>query len=350
MFELDRCATTMIGSVPYTSPDEAFAALDEYPLSIPAWPQLPKRSFREAMIPQYAESFPGITFDDAEGKVFVDRSKDLLNDIATFYENALAESTDPFAVTDEHALGLHAFLQRLEAGDTRPPLIKGQVTGPLTFGLGLNDQDLKAVWFDPEYRDVVLKGLTMKALWQLGELSKLAENVILFFDEPTLSALGTPAYISVQDDDVIASLNEVINAVQAKGAKVGVHCCGNMDWGLLARTDVDIMSFDAYFYGERLALYPEAIEAHLAKGGYLAWGIVPTAGHTADEVPVDDETADSLRQKLEALVSVFLGKGVNEDRLRRQMILTPSCGMGTLAPDNARKVLELLAGLGNALR
>ena len=349
MFELEKYATTMIGSVPYASPDDAFAALDEWPLSIPAWPQLPKRSFREAMIPQYAERFPGITFEDAEGKVFVDLSKDLLNDIAAFYENALAGSTDPFAITEEHALGLHAFIDRLAESGTRLPLVKGQVTGPFTFGLGLNDQDLKPVWFDPEYRDVVLKGLTMKALWQVGELSKLAENVIIFFDEPILSALGTPAYISVQDEDVVSALNEVINAVQAKGAKIGVHCCGNMDWSLLARTDVDIMSFDAYFYGEKLALYPKEIDAHLAKGGYLAWGIVPTAGHTAEEVPVDDETVDSLKKRLDDLLALFVAKGVNAERLRERMILTTSCGMGTLTVDNAAKVLELLAGLRDAI-
>jgi len=345
MFAIDKHSTTMIGSVPYKSSDDTFAALDEWPLSIPAWPQLPKRSFRETMIPQYAEGFPGITFDETEKRVFVDTSRDLLGDIGTFYENALAENTAPFAVSEEHALGLHAFLDRLRKNGGRLPIIKGQVTGPFTFGLGLNDQDLKAVWFDPEYRDVVLKGLTMKALWQFDELSKLAEKVIIFFDEPILSALGTPAYMSVQDEDVIAALNEVINAVQAKGAAVGVHCCGNMDWSLLARTDVDIMSFDAYFYGEKLALYPKEIDAHLAKGGYLAWGIVPTAGHTAGETPADNETVDSLQKKLGDLLALFVGKGVDEDHLRNRMILTPSCGMGTLTPESTAKVLELLAGL-----
>ena len=345
MFTIDRCATTMIGSSPYASASDALEALGQWPLSIPVWPQLPKRSFKETMIPQYAESFPGITIDEGENRVFVDLSRDLLNDIAEFYENALAENPDPFIITQEHASGLHAFIGQLAQGGARIPLIKGQVTGPFTFGLGLNDQDLKAVWFDPEYRDVVLKGLTMKALWQVRELGKLAENVIIFLDEPILSALGTPAYMSIQDEDVLAALNEVINAVQAKGAKVGVHCCGNMDWSLLARTDVDIMSFDAFFYGEKLGLFPQEVDEHLAKGGYLAWGIVPTAGHTADEAPAADETTDSLRRRLDDLLTLFIGKGVNEDRLRNQMLLTPSCGMGTLSIDNATKVLELLEGL-----
>jgi hypothetical protein len=123
-----------------------------------------------------------------------------------------------------------------------------------------------------------------------------------------------------------------------------------MDWSLLARTDVDIMSFDAYFYGEKLGLFPKEVDAHLAKGGYLAWGIVPTAGHTAEDVPVNDETVDSLAKKLDELVALFAGKGVDENRLREKMILTPSCGMGTLTPESTAKVLELLAGLRDTLR
>ena len=42
---------------------------------IPAWPQLPQRSFREGMVAQYSEGFPGIVA--GEEKVFVDTGKDL---------------------------------------------------------------------------------------------------------------------------------------------------------------------------------------------------------------------------------------------------------------------------------
>lgn len=279
-------------------------------------------------------------------KIWMEDDDQLLNSIAVFYEDFMNGNLDAFAISDQHAAGLHCFLRGLSEKGEKVPLAKGQVTGPFTFGLGLNDNNMKPVWFNQQYKDVVLKGLTMKALWQVREFRKYAENIIIFFDEPILSALGTPAYMAIEDEEVVASLNEVINAVQAEGAMVGVHCCGNMDWGLLARTDVDIMAFDAYFYGEKVALYPAEIKAFLDKGKYLAWGIVPTAGHTAEAVPVDDETVDTLNARLEVLIAEFVRKGIPENQLREQMLLTPSCGVGTVPVKTAGKILELLAGVG----
>jgi len=58
MSDLLNNKTFMIGSLPHKSSREAFDILKRFPLTIPTWPQLPKRSFKEAMIPQYTEGFP----------------------------------------------------------------------------------------------------------------------------------------------------------------------------------------------------------------------------------------------------------------------------------------------------
>jgi hypothetical protein len=189
----------------------------------------------------------------------------------------------------------------------------------------------------------VLKGLAMKALWQINQLKHYTDQVIIFFDEPVLSALGTPAYIGIQDEDVIASLNEVTHAAQRAGALVGVHCCGNMDWGLLARTDLDIIAFDAYFYGDKVALYPEEINAFLERGGMLASGIVPTLEPKA----LRKETPEGLKRKHDELIRLFVNKGISEDLIRQQILFTPSCGMGSgsLTLDESERVLQLLSQL-----
>jgi hypothetical protein len=338
--------STMIGSMPHQSAEEAYELLTHYPLSIPAWPQLPKRSFKEAMIPQYSEGFPGITVDEHNKRIWVERNDELLDTMAVFFENVISENLDAFAVSEEYAAGLHYFFHQLDAQREKLPAIKGQVTGPFTFGLGLNDQERKAIWFDEQYRDVVLKGLSMKAKWQVRELKKYARNVVLFFDEPILSALGTPAYMGIEDEHVIEGLNEVTNAAQDLGATVGVHCCGNMDWGLLARTDLNIISFDAYFYGEKVALYPEEINAFLQRGGMLASGLVPTL----DVEKLHGETPESLKQKHEKLIQLFVKKGISEDLIRQQILFTPSCGMGSgaLSLEESRLVLELLSKISNS--
>ena len=290
----------LIGSLPFTNPRDALALLREFPPSIYSLPQLPRRSFKEAMIPQSSEGFPGISVDEAGKKIVVNKGDGLLTEMASFYESIVAGSSKPFAISQEYAMGYDLALQNLK-GEKSLQFIKTQVTGPFTFGLGLNDNEGKAVWFDEQYRDIVLKGIPAKANWFVEQLSQFAEQVVISLDEPILSALGTPAYLGIKDEDVINGLNEVIDAVRAQGAWVAVHCCGNMDWGLLARTNLDIMSFDAYFYGEKVALYPDEIQQFLTRGGVLAWGIVPTS----DQEIIAKINIESLTERVAELLKLF---------------------------------------------
>jgi methionine synthase II (cobalamin-independent) len=209
--------------------------------------------------------------------------------------------------------------------------------------LGINDQEGRAVWFDEQYREAVLKGMVRKALWQAKELGTYADKVIIFFDEPILSALGTPAYMGISDDNVLTALNEMSEEVQAAGAAVGVHCCGNMDWSLLARSSIDIISFDAFSYGEKVGLYTEALNSFLERGGYLAWGIVPTS----DSEIVRQASEEVLERKVGDLITLYTEKGIDRQRLLDQMLFTPACGMGNLSSDDAEKVLALLKAVGN---
>ncbi len=330
--------STMIGSLPHKSADDAFGLLDAYPLSIPTWPQLPRRSFREGMIPQYTEGFPGIRMNEAEKKIWVENDESLIDAMADFYEKVVAEDIESFRMSAEHAEGLARFVDAHSSGNQRLGYAKGQVTGPFTFGLTLNDQNGKAVLFDEQYKDVVIQGLTNKMLWQIGTLSTCAERVIVFLDEPILSGLGTPAYLGIGNDFVIDTFNDMVVAAHDAGALVGSHCCGNMDWGILLATNIDIIAFDAYFFGEKLALYADKIGEFLGRGGVLAWGIVPTS----DTGRLAGETKDTLASKINSLVSLFASKGVSEKTIGKRMILTPSCGLGPLDEENAKTVLRLL--------
>ncbi|MGZ4912252.1 MAG: hypothetical protein ACXVI3_02345 [Halobacteriota archaeon] len=329
----------MIGSMPHFTPKEALQALEQVPLTIPAWPQLPRRSFKEALIPQCTEAFPGIRIDEAAKRIWVQVDDDLPNAMVEFCEHLVAQHVDAFAISEEYAAGLHGMLRQLAAANVNLQFLKGQIAGPFTFGLGLADQERRAVWFDEQYRDIVLKGLGMKALWQIQQLQLYAEQAVIFFDEPVFSALGTAAYMMIQDEDVINGLNEVVEISHNAGALVGVHCCGNTDWGLLASTKIDIIAFDAYLYGAKVALYPYKIQAFLERGGILAFGLVPTG----DVKKLRAETPHGLKLKHEGLIREFVGKGIAEDLLREHSLFTPSCGMGTLSESDTAIVLKLLA-------
>ncbi len=330
----------MIGSMPHKRADEAFAVLDAFPLDIPTWPQLPARSFVEGMIAQCSEGFPGIHIDTEKKTIRLVRDDNLLEAMTEAYEAVLAKNTNYFSISKDFAQGLYRFF---ELSENREPwsVVKGQVTGPFTFGLGLNDAEGRAIWWDESYRDLICAGLALKGAWQVEKLKETADRVIMFCDEPILSALGTPAYMGVRDEDVVEGLNRVIDQVKAAGAIVGMHCCGNMDWAVTTRANLDIISFDAYEFGDKSTIYAAEISNFLQRGGYLAWGIVPTS----DPDTVARETVDSLLERMDRLTKLFCGAGIDGNLLQKRSLYTPSCGVGSLPEDAAERVFELLAGL-----
>lgn len=340
MNKIPALQTTMIGSMPQKNIDDAFQLLDKYPLTFSTWPQLPKLSFKESMICQYSEGFPGIKVDENEKKIWVEKDDELINSMTSFFENVVGENIDAFAISDKYAAGFHDFIKKQKVKGAKLSFVKGQITGPFTFGLGLNDNEMRSVWFDVEYKDVVINGLRMKGLWQYKQLVEIAEKVIIFLDEPILSALGTPAYISIQNEDVINTMNEIIDSLHQVGAIVGVHCCGNTDWGLILQTNIDILAFDAYFYGDRLSLYINELKTFIDKGKILAAGIVPTG----DIQKLHKEDAESLKRKLSELIEILVRKGINKEKVLNQLIFTPSCGMGSgsISVEESELVLKLL--------
>ncbi len=132
------CRTTIIGSMPHTDPDQACSDISRYLKDIPAWPQLPRRSFLENMYVQYSQGFPGVVIDEGERKIRVDRSADLNQPLERLYSAFLEDDPDRYPISPEYAAGLHSFLAQ---ADLRPMAVKGQVTGPVTWGLTVTDTE-----------------------------------------------------------------------------------------------------------------------------------------------------------------------------------------------------------------
>jgi hypothetical protein len=143
---------------------------------------------------------------------------------------------------------------------------------------------------------------------------------------------------------VVKCLAEVVEGIHKEGALAGTHCCGNTEWTILADAGVDIISFDAYQYGETIGYYPRQIKTFLERGGVLAWGIVPSTG------AITEETAEALVTKLEQHIGALAGKGLNSDILWERCLLTPSCGTGSMAQASAERVFSTLAEASRILR
>ena len=334
--------TTGVGSFPHQDEKEVFPLILKNFPEIPFWPQLPKRSFLEGMVVQYSEGFPSLKWKEKEQKVWVDTSQGFDKEFEKFYQRLEEGELEPFQITQNFAKGLR-ILKDLSSKGHRKKIkyIKGQITGPITFGLALTDQEAKPIFYDPTLRDILVKHLSSKARWMEKRFNELFPGTptILFFDEPSLSSFGS-AFTSLNREDVILSLNECFDAV--KGLK-GVHCCGNTDWSVLLSTNLDILSFDAYGYLETLSLYPEELKSFLERGGILAWGIVPTS-----EAIIKEE-AESLVKRFKKGVETLSKKGVDQTLLQRA-ILTPSCGTASLPIPLAEKVCQLTAEVSKRLR
>ncbi len=331
------CLPTVIGSMPHTDPQAACSQVIKYLKDIPAWPQLPKRAYPENMYVQYSQGFPGVVVK--ENSIYVDRSQDLAKPLEQLYAAYLENDIDKYPISPEYAAGLHRFLA-LE--NLSPLAVKGQIIGPISWGLTVTDDSRRSILYDDILGDAVAKFLRLKAAWQEKELSKISPNTIIFVDEPYMSAYGSVS-MSLSKEKVVSLLEEVFSGIS--GLK-GVHCCGNTDWSVLLDTSVDVVSFDAYNYAQSLSLYPTEIKKFLDRKGTIAWGIVPNEAEALAK-----ETVASLKDRLEEAMAPFTRKGIRFKQLIAQGLLTPSCGLAPLATEEAAaRALELLAELSVEIR
>lgn len=339
-----NCIATGIGSLPATDPDRAAALSLRYLPEAPIWPQLPQRDFREQMDGQYSESLPGLKLDAAKKRFYFDASGDLTPELEKFFGRYLEKDYAFFRITGEYAAAFPAFVRALEKGaPARMRFVKGHITGPLTAGISFKDQAGRDIVHNDVLFDAVVKGLAMKAAWQVRELGRFGKPVIIFIDEPAMESLGS-AFSAVSSETVAEKLNEIIDTIHELGGIAGIHCCGNADWPMIFRTRVDIVNFDAFGYLEKVMLYPEEIRTFYGRGGALAWGIVPTGAFTGTE------TADLLIGKLEAGMQRLEQQGIARETILRQCLLTPSCGMGSLTPEKSEAILKLLREVSDRMQ
>ncbi len=321
--------------MPHTDPVRAVDLVLEKLTSIPIWPQLPNRGFQENMYAQYATRLPGVRIDGVRKKVQVDLRD---YDPEEIYTAILSEDVDAFSMQEDNFAGFHELMSRSLQNAVA---VKGQVTGPVSMGMQMTDQEDKPVLYDEAYGEIVRKNLNMIARWQERELRKKCSRTIIFIDEPYLSLIGTP-FASVSGEDAVGWINEVLAGLE--GTK-GLHCCANTDWPLVMSTDIDLLSFDAYDYGHTIALYPDEVAAYMERGGAIAWGIVPNNAEVLDR-----ESVSSVVQRAEECFRGLIDKGLSEELVLERSILTPQCGLSGLDEMTASRVLDLLTKVSEEIR
>jgi len=349
------CLATTIGSLPHTDVVKGTSLMFENTPDIPSWVQFPKRNLYEKMMNQFTEGLPGL-IHEGEYLYFSVESPDYIEQMVVFYQHYLdaterhdLAALETFGLSPQYASGFAEFMkqlpERITSGKTR--MLKGQVTGPFTLGTNYLDQDRRCSYYDEQLRDLIIKMIAMKAIWQMAQFSRFNLPVMIFIDEPSLLGFGKHLFLSISREDVIKDINEVAAAIHTHGGLAGIHCEENTDWSLLMETDLDILVFDAYDHLQAVTLYPTELSTFLAQGGSLGWGIVPTL----DIKAAATETVPSLLSRFEEGVQQLVEKGFDRELLLRRALITPSCGAGgVLTEPLAERVLGLLSQLSIMLR
>lgn len=331
----------------------ALALIGQHLPQIPHWPQLPRRGTTEHFVHQFLQPLIdfGLLIVSAGQRYFDSDRKTLPERLTRFYECCLAaeegstRDLDRFMPPVDSAAGFYAFLEQLRSGAfPSVAAVKGQIVGPLSVGLNLNDHRNRPAYYDDELRDVLVRTLALGARSQASALLRSGARSIIFVDDPAIGAWGSRLHLALDREMIRRDLDAIFSAIHSAGAIAGLHACQEIDWSILLSTGARILSLDAYRYGESLVPHAKALNAFMEAGGVVAWGIVPT---------VDDPfavTVETLFKRVNDLWGRLFGANANRELLVRQSLITPACGVGLLDRNRAARIYRLTDRISNRIR
>lgn len=324
--------TTAMAVMPHRDVDRAMEAA--FSLDVPFWPQLPLLNYYEDMYVQASEHFPGIILNLEDRTLRFSTERFVLE-----LEEVLARFDEPefFDISPTYSVVYHRFLQSDLAGR---PAIRGQLEGPISFGLNVHDQNNRPILFDDTVRPFMLDFMARRVNVQLKRLKEINPNAFMFVDEPGLQFIfsGMSGYNNLLARDDMESFFAQIERPR------GVHLCGNPDWDFLLGLDLDVLSLDMHSNGERFVSYTGSIRKFLDRGGILIWGMVPT-----NFEPFEKETTESLERRLVELWQTLDRKGIDLEYLLSRSMLSPAtCCLvnpdGTATVEKAFATTQQLSG------
>lgn len=338
-----------IGSLPYDSPEKSIKLIQAF--NIPFWPQLAKVSKNEDMTIQFLEGMPSFLYSedsdfyfDTESEKFFEDLEQLFMDYEEIISDNNEELLNKYAISDKYSSAFKYFLQIIN--EKKSSFAKGQIVGPFTLATTLKDKNGRCAIYDDTLREIIVKTLSLKALWQVKQIKKAGARPIIFIDEPSVTQLGTSAFITVSQDDVISMLKEISDIIKQNGGLSAIHCCGKCDWNVPIKTGVDIINLDAYSYSENLGVFSKSVESFLKSGGKIAWGVVPTLDRDA----LEKADLKQMISKFDKAVNYLTKKGIDEKLIIDNSLITPSCGAGSLSETLAEKAIHLTKDLSDSLQ
>lgn len=303
-----RCRTTAMGIMPHTDVERAIElALG---LDIPFWPQLPRTSFYEDMYAQASQSFPGIVLDHENERITFDTTR-FEEELMGYSQKAGEPET--FALSRDYSAVYHRFLARDLEGYHA---IRGQVTGPVSFGFKIVDENAKPIIYNEGIRTILFDFIQRKVNVQYRDLSEKNRNAFVWLDEPGLGWVfsGLSGYHDVQAKE---DYDHFLDGLEGPRA---LHLCANVNLPYLLELRIDILSFDAYQMGGMPKGYSSAVAGFLQGGGIISWGIVPT-----DSTSLGKERPQTLASLLSGFWdTVSQDTALTQRQIAEQALLAPA--------------------------
>jgi hypothetical protein len=315
---------TACGSLPHDDTAAAVDLLLDTVTHLPASPTLPNRHPAEGMIAQAAAGMTGVTVAP-DGDLDVEPDAVSSDGVGDGPDDLPA---DAFGATVE-------FLDVLGERQWTGP-VKLQVTGPITLGTALVAAGVAPRRAFPAAGDAVqarARALVAAARRRLP----LAELVVVV-DEPCLGA-ATLGDSPIGVEESVDLVSGALAAVEAHAVS-GLHCCAVADWGVVLRAGPQLLSIPVDIAA---SLRAADLGPFLDRGGWVAWGAVPTDGPLG---PVDGSGTVRLWRHLAARWHALADGGVDPVLLRRRALVTPSCGLARHDVAQATLALRLTAALG----
>lgn len=322
-----KCKTTAMGIMPHRDIDRALEL--SLSLDIPFWPQLPNVSIYEDMYIQTSENFPGITVDKDKGRLIFD-TKRFQDELEGYFLKM--EDPDTYALSKQYSLVFDKFLEKDLSNYIA---IRGQVTGPVSFGFKVLDEDLKPIIYNDEVKSILFDFIQKKVNHQYELLKTKNSNAFVWVDEPGLGYIfsGLSGYNDQQ------AKKDYLDFVQGIKGPKGLHLCADVNLPYLLELGVEILSFDAFQIGFMPEQYAKSVFDFLKRGGIISWGIVPTnysilSGYDSDHI---------ISLLLNYWETISENTELDSEEIARQSLLAPArcCLKEINLNGNAREVTNV---------
>jgi hypothetical protein len=337
-FEKPKFAATAMSFVPYRDMRRGIEAVLRHFPEAPCIPVM-TRSIRWML-----EGMPCIYIDREKRQILLDLSPEREKELLEFYDRYEADDLDYFAVRPETAPFLYAMLDALR--ENRPEGLRWVVfhtAGPLILGDTIKMTDGNPSIHNETLRDMLIKHSNIKARWLIKKIRDTVPEVEVVADIPETTLVNfTSAGGTGTREEVLAAIDGSFEGIDCL---TWIHCCANVDWSILTRTITDAINFDAYAHADKAALYVGDFKRFLERGGMIGWGCIPVSGEL-----LDNETLESLLERLQKGFDLFVRGGIDEDLLASSSWIIPSCETALLTPDQSDRAFSLAGEISRIMR